>query len=325
MGMRRTLGGGLEATLGKQRTDRIRKAERRARQGLSDRLAPPPARGPGPKRGAKGRPLGEPNDRQGGWVPPDPFVEHPKPSMSRHALLRELHGLLTPRTYLEIGVNTGASLALSRAKSIAIDPEFAIHHGLHCDLDLVKAKSDNYFQRPDALAHFEGTPIDLAFIDGMHLSEFAFRDFVNVERHLAPTGIAVLDDVLPRNALEAARIRRTGPWAGDVYKAPEVIARHRPDLLVLLVNTSPTGTAVIVGADPTSDVLDKAYQAELSYFEAADPQSPPQEYMTRAVAVDPDQVLASPAWQLLVQARETGDLALVQEALDALRAIPSLG
>ena len=164
MGMRRTLGGGLEATLGKQRTDRIRKAERRVRQGLSDRLAPAPVRGPGgrgrqarsaaaapargPKRGAKARPLGEPNDRQGGWVPPDPFVEHPKPSMSRHALLRELHGLLTPRTYLEIGVNTGASLALSRAKSIGIDPEFAIRHGLHCDLDLVKSKSDELLPAP---------------------------------------------------------------------------------------------------------------------------------------------------------------------------------
>jgi hypothetical protein len=27
--------------------------------------------------------------------------------------------------------------------------------------------------RPDALAHFDGVPVDLAFIDGMRLSEFA--------------------------------------------------------------------------------------------------------------------------------------------------------
>ncbi len=336
MGMRQRVGRGLEATLGEQRTNRIRSAERRVRRQLSDRLAPPPVpAGPAAATGAgQGagrpapvgvRPLGEPNDRQGGWVPSDPFVKFPRPPMSRHDLLRELHRLLVPRTYLEIGVNTGASLQLSRARSVAVDPEFSVRYPLHCDVDLVRAKSDAFFQSPDALAHFQGTPVDLAFIDGMHLSEFAFRDFVNVERHLDLAGVAVIDDVMPRNALEAARVRLTGKWAGDVYKSVEVIARHRPDLLVLMINTSPTGTAIILGADPSSDVLEQAYPSELPYFEAADPQSPPQEYMARTVAVDPEQVLGSPAWPLLVKARESGDSALVQEAMDALRALPRLG
>ena len=134
-----------------------------------------------------------------------------------------------------------------------------MRHPLHCDLDLVKAKSDEFFTRPDALAHFDGVPVDLAFIDGMHLSEFAVRDFINVERHLAPAGVTVFDDILPRNALEAARVRRTGAWAGDVYKAVQVIARNRPDLVVVLINTWPTGTAIVVGGDPSSDVLQEAY------------------------------------------------------------------
>ena len=42
MGVRARIGKGLEATMGKERTDRIRKAERRTRQQLADKLAPPP-------------------------------------------------------------------------------------------------------------------------------------------------------------------------------------------------------------------------------------------------------------------------------------------
>jgi Methyltransferase domain len=338
MGVRARLGKGLEATLGKERTDRVRNAERRTRQRLVDKLTPLPveragpaeraaqaagARKPGP--GANVRRLGEPNDRQGGWIPSDPFVPHPQPTLTRHNLLRGLHECLAPRTYLEIGVNEGASLTLSRAKSIGVDPEFIVRHPLRCDLDLVKAKSDEFFTRPDALAHFDGVPVDLAFIDGMHLSEFAVRDFINVERHLAPAGVTVFDDILPRNALEAARIRRTGAWAGDVYKAVQVIARNRPDLVVVLINTWPTGTAIVVGGDASSDLLQEAYSSEVPYLEARDPQSPPQEYMSRSAAVDPADLLASEAWPLLVTARESGDATLIDKAKDILRSIPTLG
>jgi len=245
--------------------------------------------------------------------------------MTRHDLLRRLHEVLNPRTYLEIGVNEGASLTLSRARTVGVDPDFRVRHPLHCDLDLVKAKSDEYFTRPDALAHFDGVPVDLAFIDGMHLSEFAVRDFLNVERHLAPWGVTVFDDILPRNALEAARVRRTGAWAGDVYKAVEVIARHRPDLQVVLINTWPTGTAIVVGSDPASEVLQEAYLAELPYLEGQDPQRPPPAYMSRSAAVDPADLLASEAWPLLVAARESHDATSVEKAKDVLQSIPTLG
>jgi len=159
----------------------------------------------------------------------------------------------------------------------------------------------------------------------MHLSEFAVRDFLNVERHLAPWGVTVFDDILPRNALEAARVRRTGAWAGDVYKAVEVIARHRPDLQVVLINTWPTGTAIVVGSDPASEVLQEAYLAELPYLEGQDPQRPPPAYMSRSAAVDPADLLASEAWSLLVAARESHDATSVEKAKDVLQSIPTLG
>lgn len=269
--------------------------------------------------------LGEPNDRRGGWLPSDPFVPFPPPAMSRHDLLRQLHAKIAPRTYLEIGVSNGQSLSLSTARSVGIDPEFQVTHALHCDLDLVRAKSDAFFARADPLAHLEGQPVDFGFIDGMHLSEFALRDFMNLERHMDRAGIVVFDDVLPRNPLEAARNRLTAGWAGDVYKAIEVLVRHRPDLLVLLINTHPTGTAIVVGADPDSPVLGDVYDSELPYLEADDPQSPPEDFMTRSAAVDPKDVLDSEAWELLARARQSGDHTLVAAAMDALRAVPRLG
>ena len=61
------------------------------------------------------------------------------------------------------------------------------------------------------------------------------------------------------------------------------------------------------------------------YLEALDPQTPPQEYMSRAIAVDPADLLESEAWSLLVKARETDDPALLEEARSILRAMPTLG
>lgn len=63
--------------------------------------------------------------------------------MNRHQLLAELHACLRPRNYLEIGVNDGQSLRLSRVPTIAVDPAFRITSALRCDLHLVRATIDS--------------------------------------------------------------------------------------------------------------------------------------------------------------------------------------
>lgn len=325
----------LVAIVGESRARSSRRFVARQLGLLSKRIAP---REPNPKStpapveslaatSPKVKPvaLGEPNDRRGGWVPSDPFVPFPRASLTRHDFLRGLHQQMQPHTYLEIGVSNGQSLALSRATSIGIDPEFGITHPLHCDVELVRAKSDDFFRRTDPLAHFAGIEVEFAFIDGMHLSEFALRDFINVEKYMNRAGIVVFDDVLPRNPLEAARDRTTSSWTGDVYKSLEVLERHRPDLLVLSVNTYPTGTAIVVGVDPSSQVIGEAYDGELAYLTSADPQSPPERFMTRSQAVDPKDLLASEAWSILARARQSGDHTLIAAAIDALRALPRAG
>jgi hypothetical protein len=320
MGIRATVGSMLESTIGRDRTNTIRSAERKARNALARRLAMEPPKRPAPIRTAKqapAKPKATPKPSR--WQPPDPFVPHPEPKMTRHELLRGLHERTWPRTYLEIGIRTGRSMVLSRCRSIGVDPAFKIDNPIHCDVQLIKATSDDFFAGEEPLAHFDGMPVDLAFIDGMHLSDFALRDFINIEPFMADTGVIVLDDVLPRNGLEAARDRKTEPWTGDVYKVVEILHRRRPDLVVLLVNTAPTGTAVIVGVDQGSTVLKDAYAEEEPYLLRTDPQTPPQEYLDRSISIEPDVLLESPVWEQLVNKRKSGSTADLQALWDELR------
>lgn len=218
--------------------------------------------------------------------------------------LRQVHERLAPPTYLEIGIRNGGSLALSRARSVGIDPSYRLTHELGSDVALFRETSDAYFARPDPGEALDGRPIGLAFIDGMHLAELALRDFANVERHAHWTSVVVLDDVLPRTLEEAARDRRTRDWTGDVYKVLEILARHRPDLIRLRVDTEPTGLGLVLGLDPGSRVLDERADELAREVEVPDPQDVPAAVLERRDALDPEAVLAAGFWARLRDARE---------------------
>ena len=231
--------------------------------------------------------------------------------MRRHELLQNLHELLRPRTYLEIGVSSGASMTRSRARSIGVDPAFRVERELLCDLHLVRATSDEFFARRHPLAHFDEPVVDLAFIDGMHLAEYALRDFVNTERFTHPASVIVIDDMLPRTIGEADRDRgrpRSGPsWAGDVYKLLGPLRDLRPDLVCLEVDTLPTGTVVVLLPDATSTSLLAAYDDLVEAFVVPDPQQVPDEILGRSRAVAPEKLLAAPVWDGLRRLRELDD------------------
>lgn len=244
--------------------------------------------------------------------------------MHRHEFLRQLHARIHPRNYLEIGVNDGRSLALSRVPSIAVDPAFKITVPIRCDVQLIRATSDDYFAREDPIRHLRSsrdprknlrhgrplfgawvgkTTVDLAFIDGLHIFEYALRDYMNTERLTGPSSVIVMDDMLPRNVDEAARDRHTSDWAGDVYKVIPVLREHRPDLVLIPVDTTPTGVLVVLGADAANTVLREHYDQIIARWVAPDPQVVPQEILERRGAVDPERVLALSAWRDLATHR----------------------
>ncbi|MDH4142945.1 MAG: class I SAM-dependent methyltransferase, partial [Chloroflexota bacterium] len=208
--------------------------------------------------------------------------------------------------------------------SIGIDPAFTVSVPIHCDIQLAKSTSDDFFARKDPIRHLRsgrnpirnarrgrplldhwrgGTTIDLAFIDGMHLFEFALRDFMNVERFSRWSSVIVFDDMLPRDVDEAARERHTHEWAGDVFKMIPVLRRYRPDLDVIPVDTAPTGVLVVLGADPRSTVLRSAYDEIIAEWVTPDPQTVPSDILERRDAVDPERLLASDAWVALARHR----------------------
>ncbi|HEY0442980.1 MAG TPA: class I SAM-dependent methyltransferase [Candidatus Limnocylindrales bacterium] len=248
--------------------------------------------------------------------------------MKRHEFLRRLHAVVKPRNYLEIGVNDGKSLALSHVPSIAVDPAFKVMEPLRLDVHLVKQTSDDFFARPNPLKHLRsgrnpirnvrrgrplfghylgGTTLDLAFIDGMHLFEFALRDFMNVERFARWSSVIVFDDMLPRNVDEAARDRHTNEWTGDVFKMIPVLREHRPDLVLIPVDTTPTGVLVVLGADPSNTTLRARYDQIIETWVTRDPQRVPIEIMERRAAVSPESLLAADFWSEIAKARGPRD------------------
>lgn len=226
--------------------------------------------------------------------------------MNRHVFLAGLHELLQPRSYLEIGIRSGRGLAQSHTRTIGVDPEFNLTVPFACDVQVVKATSDDFFSGADPVAHFPEAVVDLAFVDGMHLFEYALRDFMNVERFSTPGTVVMIDDMLPRHVDEASRDRETVAWAGDVFKVGTVLEKYRPDLTVVWIDTEPTGMMMVVGLKPGDTTLSEHYDQIVADNVLPDPQLVPTEILHRSQAADPERVLASEVWADLVTARASG-------------------
>ena len=182
------------------------------------------------------------------------------------------HSHLRPRTYLEIGVETGLSMALVRreTRAIGIDPEPKITHPLAAATSIHATTSDEYFAAHDVKAEFGGLPVDLAFIDGMHRFEFALRDFMNVERHCTSRSTILIHDCYPLSRHTAEREPRTTFWSGDIWRLILLLRKYRPDLNVRVIGTAPTGLGMIRSLDPGSSILPEKYDAIVGEFLALD-------------------------------------------------------
>jgi hypothetical protein len=222
-----------------------------------------------------------------------------------HEFMAQVHRLLRPDTYLEIGVRHGESLELADCTSVAIDPAVQLTVELAGNVSLFEQTSDEYFARPDALAPFGGRPASLALIDGMHLVDYVLRDFINVERHARWSTVVVIDDVLPRRSVEATRERSTRFWTGDVYKIVAILRKTRPDLVCVEVDTSPTGVLLVLGLDPQSTVLGDRYDklARRALRRGIKP-GVPRRVLERRGVLDHEAVLGASFWSLLRDKRD---------------------
>ena len=201
-------------------------------------------------------------------------------------VLRELHAILKPKVYLEIGVRNGASLSLAAGAAIAIDPDphpaLAIKNSA---VELHRCTSDDYFF---FAAKDPGHPLaDFAFIDGMHLAENVYRDFMNVERLMHPDGVIVVDDVFPNHPLQASRSRQSQVWTGDVWRFVELLANKRPDLQLTWVDADPSGLLIISKLNPKNKSLWKDYNKAMRLLAEEKDKAVPAHLVERRDAVEP--------------------------------------
>lgn len=177
--------------------------------------------------------------------------------------LQALHREARPKVYLEVGTESGASLSFADCVSFAVDPAFALRADVSRnkpELHQFQGSSDDFFAT--GMVDKLGYRLDLAFLDGMHHFEFLLRDFMNVERLMAPGGTILMHDCVPFSHLAADRDwdrSQTKSWTGDVWKIIPILREHRPDLEVRVLDLLPSGLVAVTQTNPASTVLGGMY------------------------------------------------------------------
>lgn len=187
-------------------------------------------------------------------------------------VIARIHEYLKPATYLEIGIDQGDSFEIVRPETVAlgVDPNPRPQKSLGPNQRVIALTSDEFFERGDVTFQLSGKTVDLAFIDGLHLFEFALRDFINVEKHCSTDSLILIHDVYPLDATSAARERASTFWTGDIWRLILALKKYRPDLTVNVIAARPTGLAMVQNLDPTSRVLENHRQEIIDEFLALD-------------------------------------------------------
>jgi methyltransferase family protein len=192
-----------------------------------------------------------------------------------YQVLTWVHQFLKPSTYVEIGIESGASLRLAQPPTVAVGIDSApLTDGpWFTETRIFRCTSTEFFRHYDLRAILIGKPVAFAFVDGLHLFDQALEDFYNLERLTGPGAILALHDSIPLDRETSSRERTTEFHTGDVWKALLFLRRFRPELEIVTVVTAPTGLTLIRGLDfENRHTLDPACVGEIAaldftYFE----------------------------------------------------------
>ena len=194
------------------------------------------------------------------------------PGESYYHLLFRLHPLLTPATYIEIGVDRGRSLSLAgpECKAIGIDPAPVIDVEFQGTPDIHTVTSDAFFEEQDVLALLGQAYFDLAFIDGLHTFDQALKDFINLTRYAGPQSVILMHDCYPLDAASCTPDRQTNIWSGDVWKVVCALRHAVPDIDLVTIKTPPTGLGLAKNCDGLYERLHARYDELVDTFKDRD-------------------------------------------------------
>ena len=156
--------------------------------------------------------------------------------------------------YFEIGSQTGSSLKLSCSPSVAIDPYFQLNDDFVGQKDfclLFQEKSDHFFNRP--LINLSGLKCELGFIDGMHLFEYALRDFINLAKISTSKSVFLFHDPMPWTFEMATRdykaIPENAAWVGDIWKLISIFIEFGMKDYISVLTSAPSGLLAVVNPE----------------------------------------------------------------------------
>lgn len=188
-----------------------------------------------------------------------------RPRNFKETYINEALAVTEGVTYVEIGVRDGDSMReVKAARRIGVDPARSARLVTLGNVDFFEKTSDAFFSE-DAPALFAATGIDVALIDGLHEFRQALRDLLNLERHMNPGGVIVLDDLNPLMERFSSDRPTGGHWNGDVWKIAAFLHGERPDLFLRTV-AADQGIGIVTGFTgrrpewPSSDTI-KRYKA----------------------------------------------------------------
>ena len=198
----------------------------------------------------------------------------PATGMPYRQFLNRLHQACIFDWYLEIGCRFGDSIAKVESKTMVVDPFFQIERnviGAKPALMAFQQTSDDFFA--SGVARGLGARFGFAFLDGMHLFEYLLRDFMHTEALSLPDGAIAMHDCCPGDAGMTTRDLDNlpaGSWTGDVWKLIPILQEYRPDLVLDIYPSAPTGLVIARNLDPVSTVLADNYEAIIAKWRDID-------------------------------------------------------
>jgi hypothetical protein len=190
------------------------------------------------------------------------------PGMGYIKVLKIMHQILKPKTYLEIGVFRGESFELAgpQTHAIGIDPAPKFKLGIEDNKEIYALTSDDFFSTAKKAPELKGK-VDFALIDGLHTFEQVLKDFINVEKLTHKNSVLVFHDILPLDEKAAQKNRETWIWMGDVWKIFPCLNTYRSDLSLAIIPTAPSGLLIVTSLNSSSSILARNLNDHINEFD----------------------------------------------------------
>lgn len=148
-----------------------------------------------------------------------------------------------PNVSVEVGVAEGESTEIVSKFSKQV---FSIDMDVSCEKKINHLKNVNFMNSDswsalDKLSHKFSNTVDFCFIDGNHVSDVVYGDFVRAFKLMSDRGIVLLHDTYPKSS---AYVSEENQWCGSAFRVPEMIRTNFPELDVFTIPIHPGLTLV---------------------------------------------------------------------------------